>query len=85
MGLELQVKVCVFVCETCICHKVKESEIRAEVTKKCGPRLYSIYIRPLLIEVEGVFVAVASLDAWGVGSEVFAMASILSCLLPCLV
>lgn len=34
-----------------------------------------------MIEVEGVFVAVASL--WqGVVSEMFAMASILSCLLP---
>jgi hypothetical protein len=35
-----------------------------------------------MIEVEGVFVAVASLDGSGVGSEMFAMASILSCLLP---
>jgi hypothetical protein len=39
------------------------------------------YIRPLMTEVEGVFVAVASLDGRGVGSEMFAMASILSCLL----
>ena len=35
-----------------------------------------------MIEVEGMFVAVASLDGRGVGSEMFAMASILSCLLP---
>jgi len=52
-----------------------------EFLKKFEPRLYTIYIRPLMIEVEGVFVAVASL--WqGVVSEMFAMASILSCLLP---
>jgi len=52
------------------------------IFKKCEPRLYTIYVRPLVIEVEGVFVAVASLDGRGVGSGMFAMASILSCLLP---
>jgi hypothetical protein len=36
-----------------------------EVLKKCEPRLYTIYIRPLMIEVESVFVAVASLDGRG--------------------
>jgi hypothetical protein len=46
--------------------------------KKCEPRLYTICICPLMIEVEGVFVAVASLDGRGVSSEMFAMASILS-------
>lgn len=35
-----------------------------------------------MIEVEGVFVAVASLDGRGVGSEMYSTASILSCLLP---
>lgn len=52
------------------------------IFKKCEPRLYTIYIRPLVIEVEVVFVAVASLDGRGVGSEMFAVTSILSCLLP---
>jgi hypothetical protein len=35
-----------------------------------------------MIEVEGVFVAMASFGGRGLGSEMFAMTSILSCLLP---
>jgi hypothetical protein len=57
--------VCVCVC-VCVEHAfVKRRTQNIEVLKKCEPRLCTIYIRPLMIEVEDVFVAVASLDGRG--------------------